>query len=377
MNTINVKPAHKLTIALALAVIALAVLVVTLSPQPTRAQGGEIYVNKQLGRTDPVVHVGEYLTFTIFIRNDSTFTITTLPMSDTYNTAVLGYADASVPPDSVDTGTGRIDWNDLTTFFGNLAPGDQATVIVGFIAEHPQAAVVNAAEVHDALHAGGALSGTISTHAGGEAIGGSSPLDKQLMAGLAPQVGQPLTFTIVITNEGFTTMTLAPLMDNYNPAWMAFNYAVPPPDQTTPAGTLIWTDLTGYFGDVPPHGTLSVMTVFTALMAVDGGANHAEVSGATDWYGNDLTGGGDDVPIIIIAAPATPTPTRRPRATSVPAAPTPTPVPTLAPTPTVIVLLLPATGQSLDAKIAITTVGLLALVFILGVGTARYALQRD
>lgn len=382
MTSTNVKRMPKLMVALILATAALVTLILALSIQPARAQGGEIFVDKQLGRADPVVHVGEYLTFTILIRNDSTFTITTLPMSDTYNAAVLGYADASVPPDSIDTGAGRLDWADLTTFFGDLPPGQSVLIVVGFIAEHPQVAVVNAAEVHDAQHASGLLSSTLSTYTGGEAIGGSSPVDKELLAGLNPQVGQPLTFTIVITNDGFTTMTLAPLMDAYNPAWMAFSYAVPPPDVVdSVGGILIWNDLTTQLGDVPPHGTLSVMTVFTAMMAVDGAINHAEVSGGVDWYGNNLGGGGDDVPITIIGAPATSTPaptatpvptarpTQRPAATSVPAStPTVTPVPT----PTVVVPLLPKTGQKETGILA----GILwVILFVVGAGLTVLARQ--
>ena len=375
MNTINVKSASKLTVAMTLAAVALAALV--LSIQSARAQGGEIYVDKQLGRADPVVHVGEYLTFTIFIRNDATFTVTTLPLSDTYNAAVLGYADANPWPDSVDEAAGRLDWNDLTATFGDLAPGQSALVVVGFIAEHPETAVVNAAEAHDALGSAGALSNTLSIHSNVEAVGGSSPVDKELLAGLVPQVGQPLTFTITITNDSFTTMTVAPLVDNYNPTWMAFSYAIPPPDQVDPiGGTLTWLDLTNQLGDIPAHGILTVTTVFTALTAVDGAINHAEVSGATDWYDNDLAGGGDDVPITIIGLPATatpiptpaPTPTRRPAPTS---APVPTLTATPIPTPTVVVPLLPTTGQSLNTGLVIANVGALAILLVL----ARKALH--
>ena len=366
----NVRPVNKLVATLMLGGIALLALLLALSIQSARAQAGDdIYVDKQLGRTDPLVHVGEYLTFTILIRNDAAFTVTTLPLSDTYNAAVLGYADAVPPPDSVDEGAGRIDWNDLTTAFGDLSPGQSITVVVGFIAEHPETAVVNAAEVHDAVGAGGALSGTHSIISDTESVGGSSPVDKELLAGLTPQVGQPLTFTISILNDGFTTMTVAPLVDTYNPVWLAFSYAVPPPDLVDAAsGILTWTDVTNWTGDIPAHGAVSVTTIFTALAATDAAMNRAEVAGASDWYGNDLAGGADDVPITIVDRPtATPMPT----ATPAPAVPTPAPAPaplaTLTPTPT-IVPLLPETGQAAGA--AIVNSGLLAILFVLGAGVA-------
>jgi hypothetical protein len=367
---VNSKSANRLAVSLALAAVALAALVWTLAAQSACAQPGNgIYVDKQLGRADPVVHVGEYLTFTILIRNDAAFTVTTLPLADTYNAAVLGFADAAPPPDAVDEGAGRLGWNDQTDFFGDLPPGQSVVVVVGFIAEHPETAVVNAAEVHDALGAGGALSDTHSVITGTEAVGGSSPVDKEMLAGLVPQVGQPLTFTIVITNDGFTTMTVAPLVDTYDPAWLAFNYAVPPPDQVDVVnGVLTWLDVTNWTGDVPPHGAVSVMIVFTALAAVDSTANYAEVAGAGDWYGNDLGGGADVVPITIIDSPSAPTPTPTPAPSKRRPAPTPTPAPTMTPmlTPTIAAIpLLPETGQGVEREV---NSNVLLVLFILGMG---------
>ncbi len=360
------RQAHRLILSLALAAAALVALGLVLSTQSARAQAGDdIYVDKRLGRADPVVHVGEYLTFTILIRNDTAFTVTTLPLSDTYNAAVLAYADAVPPPDAVDEGAGRIDWADLTTYFGDVLPGAQIVVVVGFVAEHPAPAVVNAAEVHDALGAGGALSGTTGIDDGADAVGGSSPVDKELLAGLLPQVGHPLTFTVIITNDGFTTMTVAPLVDTYDPALLAFSYAVPPPDLVDAVGgTLTWTDLTVWTGDVPAHAAISVTTVFTALATTDDTINRAEVTGASDWYDNDLAGGADQVPITVIGPAPTPTATPKPKKKDQPA-PTATATPlALTPTPTAtpVTPLLPETGRTDPAAGR----GLLAALLVLG-----------
>jgi len=186
---------------------------------------------------------------------------------------------------------------------------------------------------------------------------------------LIPQVGQPLTFTVVITNDGFTTMTVVPLVDTYNPAWLAFSAAVPPPDLVDAAnGVLTWTDLTVWTGDVPPHASISVTTIFTALAATEDSMNRAEVVGASDWYGNDMGGGADEVPITIIGPTPMPAPTATPRPkpkdTPVPTA-TPTPV-TPTPTPTPVAPLLPETGN------AGRGVGrsLAAVLLVLGAGIA-------
>lgn len=213
-------------------------------------------------------------------------------------------------------------------------------------------------------------------------MGGSSPVNKELLAGVNPQVGLPLTFTIVISNDGFTTMTVAPLVDTYNPAWMAFSYAVPPPDLVDQAsGTLTWLDLTTQLGDVPAHGSLSVMTVFTALMAVDNATNSAQVGSAIDWYGNDMAGGADNVPITIIGAPSTPTPVPTPAPTQQPAptsAPAPAPTATLAPTPTEVIPLLPATGQDSTARTGIVMANVVLLMALFVVARqARPVLRKD
>jgi hypothetical protein len=303
-------------------------------------------VDKQLGRPEPVVHVGEYITFTILVENRANFTITQLPLSDVYNTAVLRFVDAVPPPDSVVEAVGQLEWADLTTAFGPIPPGQRLVVTVGFVAEHPESAIVNAAEVHDALGSSGALSGTNSLITDVMSIGGSSPVEKELLAGLIPRAGLPLTFTVRITNEGYTTLTVAPLIDHYDPAFLRFSHAVPPPDLVDPAnGMLNWTDLTVWTGDIPAHSTISVTTVFTALRTVDLTANGARVEGARDWYDNDLAQGHDEVPITIIQGPASPTHTPHPPAPTQQPPPAATVTPAL-PTPTATALvLLPESGQ--------------------------------
>ncbi len=384
---------HKMIrLVLMLAVASLAVIALRWlweSP-PAQAQGGTIWVDKRLGRASPVVYVGEYITFTVFIRNDTTFTITTLPLSDTYNINVLRFVDAVPPPDSINPASGRLDWNDLTAHFGPLGPGQSVLVVVGFVAEHPAPSVVNAAEVHDALGDAGALGGGNSILTDTVSIGGSSPVDKSLAAGLIPQAGLPVTYTIVITNNGFVTMTVMPLVDDYNPAWVEFHYAVPPPDFVDLVrGVITWTDITSWTGDIPAHGVVSVTTVFTALVSGSNITNTARTEGGKDWFDNDLGGGADLVPIVIVERPtSTPAPTRTPAptetamptATSQPSTPQPTPTagnveqPTATTTATAAAIAIPApltlpeTGQGsygwlLWACIALMSGGVL-LVYV-------------
>ncbi len=355
----------QLSLAWGLAIFTLAGFWNALDGQPARARGVDIFVYKQLGRSSPVVYVGEYITFTIHIRNDAAFTITTLPLHDHYDGAVLRYVDAHpVAPDEVNVADAQLNWHDLTAHFGNLAPSDEVWLTVGFIAEHPRTGIVNAAQVRDAEGEDGAASGGDSTVTDTVAIGGSAPVEKSLLADLNPHVGHALTFTIFITNQGYVTLTRVPLVDDYNPLWLEFSYADPPPDAVfTTTGVLSWTDVTSWTGPIPPFQAVTLTTVFTALATGEElMLNRAEVVGAGDWYGNDLDGGADEVPITIIPAPATPTPTPLPTPTPMP---TPTPEPVTPepatpepvtpepvtpepppPTATPFIVLLPETGHS-------------------------------
>ncbi|MBK8900469.1 MAG: hypothetical protein IPM53_04740 [Anaerolineaceae bacterium] len=353
-----IKRTLSILFAAAIPLIFLFSLPIFSQPAPTvQAQTDDIVVDKQLQRDDPVVLVGETLTFTIRIENQSAFAVTTLPLSDTFNTAVLGFASAIPAPDTVNTATGRLDWADLTTFFGDLAPGQVVTVVTEFIAEHPATAIVNQAEVHDAVGSGGDLNGGDDADDSGESIGGSLPLEKRIMDGITPTAGLPLTFTIAITNEGAVTVTVLPLTENYDPDIIQFSSAVPPPDFVDEiTGILTWTDITSPLGDLPAFSTISVTVVFTALTATNDSINQASISGAVDWYDNDLAGGADDVPITIInqpAATATPGSTNTPQ----PGAPASTSTPTATATATAVpAAAFPETGIPPTAVSPLTAV---------------------
>lgn len=317
------------------------------SAQTVQAQTDDIIVDKQLQRADPVVRVGETLTFTIRIENQSNFTVTTLPLSDTFNMDVLGYVNAIPAPDFVTTTIGRLDWTDLTSFFGDLPPGEVVTVVTEFIAEHPATAIVNQAEVHDARWEDGDLNGGDDSDSSGEAVGGSLPLEKRINEGITPTAGFPITFTISITNDGAVTVTVLPLTENYDPAIIQYSSAEPPPDLVDEiTGVLTWTDLTTSFGDIPAFGTISVSVAFTALVSTFDSINEASISGAVDWYNNDLAGGADEVPITIIDdSTPTATPMPNPTNTPQPGAPAPTSTPTPTATATAVpAAALPETG---------------------------------
>jgi len=316
---------------------------------------GPIEVSKTLNRNTNVVRVGEVLSFTIVLTNNSAFSLTNVTLVDNYDSSVLAFDGAIPPQDYHDAATETITWT-IVSSTTPLAPGGVVSAIVFFTAEHPQTAVVNAARAEDLVSSSGQLTYTAEASRTQEAIGGAAPIVKSLYPpGSTGQVGLPITFTHLISNDGAAIMTVLPLTDTYDPTFLEFNYAIPVnPDITQPVGTLAWPDLTTYFGDLPPFGSIIITTVFTATTQVVGGVNQASTEGAIDIYDNDLTAGADQVPITIIEAS---TPTAAPTATStdddedeeeatpaVTVTPFPTQTPAAITTTTTGPLYLPETG---------------------------------
>ncbi len=275
--------------------------------QISRAQGsGPIILTKTLNRPSNVVRVGEVLSFTIALTNNSAFTLTGVTLVDTYDQTTLAFANATPPESTVNPATGVISWSNVAV--PPIPPGQGIVVTVVFTAEHPKTAVVNAVRAQDLISGGFALTETAETSQTNEAIGGNAPVVKFLAPGATPEVGLPVTFTHIITNDGAALMTFLPLTDTYDPTYLDFLFAIPTPTITSPPGILVWDDLTNYFGDIQPFATVVVTTVFSATTQVLNTVNQASTAGARDQYDNDLTAGFAQVPITIIADTPTPTP---------------------------------------------------------------------
>ncbi len=302
----------KLTRPLLMALAALLVSVAVLYLPLNRAQAqGIITVRKTLANHGPVVRVGERLTFIIQVTNNSTFTLTTLPLSDTYRADILALASSDLNGTPLFTNSQiangsfiTLFWDDLTASSGgsDMLPGQVITVTVVFTAEHPGTAVVNAAEVHDAVDDGGHTGLGGNSQEQNDAIGGATPVDKYLMPiTTTPFIGMLIGFTITITNDGAARLTQLPLRDIYDPAALQFSYAVPPPDEVNAAvGELRWHDLTTYFGDLPGDAVIQVPVYFTVTQAIRTAFNRVEVVAAIDEYNNTLAVGADEVPITVL-----------------------------------------------------------------------------
>lgn len=348
------------TLLIALGLVALTWLSLAQVQQISRAQGsGPITLTKVLNRTGNVVRVGEVLSFTIALTNNSAFTLTGVTLIDTYDQTTLAFAGATPPESSVNPGVGTIRWDNVAA--PPIPPGQGIVVTVVFTAEHPRTTIVNAVRAQDIIHESGQISETAETSRTQEAIGGNAPIVKFLAPGATPQAGLPVTFTHIITNDGAALMTFLPLTDTYDPAFLEFRFAIPTPTITSPPGIIVWDDLTNYFGDIQPFATVVITTVFSATTQVLNTVNQASTEGARDQYDNDLTAGQAQVPITIIDNTPTPTPDIRnddnddndddddndaPQPTATPVAP-------VAPTATAVALV-PATVESAATSVPST-----------------------
>jgi uncharacterized repeat protein (TIGR01451 family) len=275
--------------------------------QLSLAQGG-VTLTKTFNKTSPVVRVGEVLSFTIALTNNAAFTLTNVTLLDDFDQSVLAFAGATPAPDAVDSSNGTLTWNNVAA--PPLAVGQSLTFTVFFTAEHPRTTVVNMVQAQDITGTGQGISNTTNENMDGEAVGGQVPIIKVVFPpGSVPQVGLPVTFTHLITNDGAAIITQLPLTDTYDPALLQFNLAIPAPSITSPPGLLVWSDLTNDFGDLPPFSTLVVTTVFTALGRVDSTINQARVENALDQFNNILDAGQAQVPITIVDNAPTPTAT--------------------------------------------------------------------
>ncbi len=111
------------------------------------------YVIVKKLQTPSPVRAGEIVSFSIRMTNTGDSWITMLPLRDTFDPNYLAYISAAPTPNS--TASGQLDWTDLTTTLGDLAPGVSVQVVVTFTATSdtglltPDRKTENLATAHD------------------------------------------------------------------------------------------------------------------------------------------------------------------------------------------------------------------------------------
>lgn len=338
---------------LGLALLALLATGLTLhATEPARAQAPlGLAITKTLNGSS-TVRVGEVLTFTIRITNTGTLSITELVVVDTFESSIVApagsgpFARPNDPP--LTEPAGQFDGNATITWTlfspaQPLRPGEATTLLVRLRAVRPTAQLqtVNRARIERAIRSDGGDEGGSSAEAPAEPSGARLPMSKTLGVPQPVRAGLPITFTIVITNDGAIDLVALPLRDVYNPAALQFTRSDPPPSAVNATtGVLDWSDLlviTGR-GRLRPGEAITVTTTYLALQGVQAAVNRAEVAGARDEYGNALALRQAEAPIRVLPADETPRPT-----VPAPATATPTAGATAPATPTVATAIVEPT----------------------------------
>ncbi len=266
----------------------------------------DVSVVKTMSPTTPVP--GAPITFSLAVHNDGPSTATGVVVGDRLIPAI-GAVTATADNGATCTLAGG---NAVSCPVGAVVPGDDVTVTVtGTLAADFTGQLTNTATA-DSPTADPDTSNNSSTVTGVAAAEADLSLAKSLLPA-QPVPGQPVTYTLTLTNAGPSTAGAAVVTDQLSPS---LSGAV----ATTTAGSCDVDDqnlLTCAAGVVAPGDTVSV-TVRATLAADFTGrlSNTAEVSSSTpdpDATNNRATATGDSAPsadlsIVKRATPAVPVP---------------------------------------------------------------------
>ncbi len=221
-----------------------------------------------------VVQVGTYLTFTVRIRNTGSVTVTTLPLIDEYDPAVLQPILNRFQPAPDQSTTGRLDWRDLTDLpgFGDLAPGAEFTITTVFRAIGISDSVINRARIEAALGSGGLGGGSTGSSNTGTIQGGSVTIEKALLADMIRADAPAVSFAITIRNTGAADLVRVPVDDLFDPSYLRFVSAQPAPDRADPiTGSLGWDNILAGLGlsRLKPGEVVTATTTFAVLAPID------------------------------------------------------------------------------------------------------------
>jgi uncharacterized repeat protein (TIGR01451 family) len=208
-----------------------------------------------------VVHTGDGVTLEIEITNTSDIALTSVHLSESYDSLRLQLVSATPSPSLTITSTtpsqmqAQMNWGDLTMAppfgFGRpLAPGDSFNVQVRFRAMNTGNAQ-NCARVL-AQRDGGQVGATDCAGVEIRNPGADLQVNKRVIQPISGPavVSQTVQFEIRLENTGPSPITVLRLHDEYDPAYLSYVDADFDPDDPADDGALDWSSLTG----PPPHG---------------------------------------------------------------------------------------------------------------------------
>ncbi|MGB5049183.1 MAG: choice-of-anchor Q domain-containing protein, partial [Caldilineaceae bacterium] len=258
---------------------------------------------------DGIVTVGQEVTFTLRITNTGDSALTTLPLTDTFDSTYLSFLAASPAADS--SSGGQLGWNNLASGSPLAVNATQvvtlryrATASTDLLAAKTTG---QTARVDGAQNASGQTAAPAQASAGIRITNPSLVVEKTL-AGSNPFAvqGAPITFTIRLTNTGDTSLALVDVHDIHDPTHFVYRTASLPPSQIDNDG-LQWSDITTALGDIAPGTGVSFQAGFTVTTTASPVMNRVQINRAVDENGDpvNLASGQAEVDVALAAVDLT------------------------------------------------------------------------
>ncbi|MBL9113959.1 MAG: DNRLRE domain-containing protein [Verrucomicrobiaceae bacterium] len=255
-------------------------------PPPPGVDG--ISVTKTLvSPSDGVAVIGESVSFSIQIVNTGSNALATVPVTDTFDSTKLAFVSASPPPSS--TGAGSLTWSNV----GPLSSGQSVTLNVTFTALAPAAPTTNVAS------ATGGTAGD-SDSADVTVTNPHVSITKSRTSAPSAEIGDNVTFDIVLTNDGSTAIASLPLEDTFSAADFEFVSASLPPDAIG-AGSLLWLDATGP-GNLALGGSVTISVTLKAKGSANPAVNLARAEYTVDVNGDSPPAVQSSATVTLVAA---------------------------------------------------------------------------
>ena len=245
---------------------------------PHTAEDVVVFVSKRVANpAGRPAAVGEQFEFAITVTNSGAMPVFTVPLTDTFNTNLLGFA-SSQPPVSGQAG-GMLTWANV----GTLAAGESATVTTRF----------------DVLASGVGTNRADTLFSASEAAHTNVNPRVSVIKALVFPLHRPAAyeetnvFTITVSNTGDYPLDTVPVEDIYCWDMLTYLYAEPPSDNDgdpyVDDGVINWSNV----GPLAPGESVTITTRFST--AVSGTASNVVVTAPSTTDGVPVSPATNDV----------------------------------------------------------------------------------
>lgn len=270
------------------------------------AQSPGLVTTKTLTSSDSIVQIGQTLDFQFEVENIGSAVAENVDISDTLPTGTsyvagsttAGWSSGGSSTADPTGGTGpNLDW-DLDA---SILAGE--TLTISYQVEVTSASpglYTNTAAATATDGAGSTLPTDTSFGADTddddqdtstfEVTNPAVSITKSLTTGQSVLVppGENVTYDIILTNTGSTTIEMLPVYDTYDTSLLQFVSASTSPDDTNDDGQIDWSDITANLGDLAPTDSVSFTITFQVLSQSASIPNTAATSTGADEHSDPV-----------------------------------------------------------------------------------------